>query len=120
MLSSCARLKFTNMSEVFIESLGVRVNPEKRLVILDDGTTRELTKREYQIFKAVVSGAKYIHEIARFASEEDRHARQMNGHVDNGNESDTVTTGSAAKFLSTLRAKLGEGKVPNLKRRKSQ
>lgn len=109
------------MSEVFIESLGVRVNPEKRLVILEDGTTRALTRREFQVFKAVVAGAKYIHEVANFASDEDRYARQAEGQSTDGNESDTVTVKSAAKFLSTLRAKLGgESKIPNLKRRKSQ
>lgn len=98
------------MTRVRLESIGVDVDPDKRIVYMEDGTERGLTRREYQAFKAQVSGATSIREIASIMSADDQQSG-MGGHG-----VDTVDASSARKHLSTLRDKLGMSLVPRLKR----
>ncbi len=52
------------MTRVYIETLGLEVDPDKRIVYLTDGGERKLTTREYQAFKAQIQGATSLAEIA--------------------------------------------------------
>lgn len=99
------------MTRVYIETIGLDVDPDKRIVYLADGGERKLTGREYQALKAQIQGATSLAEIARSMSDDDVHTgRGVEGAAD------TVDAGSAAKHLETLRSKLGAQIVPILKR----
>lgn len=99
------------MTRVYLESLGLEVDPDKRIVYLSDGGERELTRREYQAFKAQVRGATSISEIAAIMSAEDT----ASGLAPEGGMN-TVDNNAATKHMATLRGKLGVGIIPLLKR----
>lgn len=100
------------MTRVHIETLGLDVDPDKRIVYLEDGTERQLTRREFQALKAQVRGATTLAEIARIMSDDERASRGMLS----GKAADPVDQKGAVKYMSTLRAKLGDRLIPLLPR----
>lgn len=100
------------MTRVRIESLGLDVDPDRRIVYMEDGSEQSLTRREFQALKAQVRGATSLAEIAEIMSEAERSER---GALSD-KAANPVDEKGAVKHLSTLRDKLGVLRIPLLKR----